>query len=106
MNTAVSNILIVDLIYIIKRHHFITLVVSLSIGCRLHDSVYVLVQGLGSAPDVPHAANVSFVAGGSGVGTSKEPPVNVKVINPDSNSDALTSLTQVCFYRNKDKFIS
>lgn len=34
-----------------------------------------MVQGLDSAPDVPHAANAT-VTEGSGVGVSKEPPVN------------------------------
>lgn len=61
-------------------------------------------RGLGSVPDVPHAANVSFVTEGSGVGVSKEPPVNVKVINSDScfgYSNTLTSEAQtasnLCF---------
>lgn len=61
-------------------------------------------RGLGSVPDVPHAANVSFVTEGSGVGVSKEPPVNVKVINTDScygYSSTLTSSAQkasnLCF---------
>jgi len=65
------------------------------------------VRGLGSVPDVPHAANVSFVTEGSGVGVSKEPPVNVKVINTDScygYSNALTSESQtasnLCFIVN------
>ncbi|XP_052786738.1 LOW QUALITY PROTEIN: ornithine decarboxylase antizyme 1-like [Mya arenaria] len=60
---------------------------------------------LGAVPlqcsDVPHAANVSFVTGGSGVGTSKEPPVNVKFTNVDFCTANLTSLTQsasnLCF---------
>lgn len=61
-------------------------------------SLYVWVRGLGSVPDVPHAANVSFVTEGSGVGVSKEPPVNVKVVNTDScygYSSTLTSEAQV-----------
>lgn len=61
-------------------------------------------RGLGSVPDVPHAANVSFVTEGSGVGVLKEPPVNVKVVNTDScygYSSTLTSGAQkasnLCF---------
>ena len=42
---------------------------------RVSSAVSVLVQGLDSAPDVPHAANAT-VTEGSGVGVSKEPPVN------------------------------
>ncbi|XP_052786154.1 ornithine decarboxylase antizyme 1-like [Mya arenaria] len=64
-------------------------------------TAYVWVPCLCSAPDVPHAANVSFVTGGSGVGTSKEPPVNVKFTNVDFCTANLTSLTQsasnLCF---------
>jgi len=42
-------------------------------------SVYPLVQGLDSAPDVPHAVDVSGrKTEGNGVGISKEPPVSVK----------------------------
>lgn len=40
--------------------------------------VYRSVQGLGRAPDVPHAVNVSFVTEGSGVGVLTEPPVSAK----------------------------
>jgi ornithine decarboxylase antizyme 1 len=41
--------------------------------------VYNSVQGLGSAPDVPHTDNVSVrKAEGNGVGIIKEPPVSVK----------------------------
>lgn len=40
---------------------------------------YDWAPGLGGAPDEPHAANVSDLkTEGSGVGVSKEPPVNVK----------------------------
>jgi len=42
-------------------------------------SVYLLVQGLDSAPDVPHAVDVSGrKTEGNGVGILKEPPVSVK----------------------------
>lgn len=42
-------------------------------------SLYPLVQGLDSAPDVPHAVDVSGrKTEGNGVGISKEPPVSVK----------------------------
>lgn len=47
-------------------------------SCQLNVTVYRWVQGLCRVPDVPHAASVSFVTEGSGVGVSKEPPVNAK----------------------------
>jgi len=47
-------------------------------------SVYNLVQGLGSAPDVPHAVSVRKTEG-SGVGFKKEPPVSVKGLEVGSN---------------------
>lgn len=39
---------------------------------------FVSVQGLGGVPDVPHAANVSLMTEGSGVGVLTEPPVDAK----------------------------
>lgn len=48
--------------------------------------VYNSVQGLGSAPDVPHADNVSArKTEGNGVGIIKEPPVSVKGLEIGSN---------------------
>jgi ornithine decarboxylase antizyme 1 len=49
------------------------------IKCLHRALVYNLVQGLDSAPDVPHADNVSGrKTEGNGVGFIKEPPVSVK----------------------------
>lgn len=49
------------------------------IKCLRRALVYNSVQGLGSAPDVPHADNVSGrKTEGNGVGFIKEPPVSVK----------------------------
>jgi len=43
------------------------------------DTPYVWVPGLGGAPDVPHAVNVSDLkTEGNGVGVLKEPPVKVR----------------------------
>jgi len=44
------------------------------------DSTYNWVQGLDSAPDVPHAVDASSrKTEGNGVGVTKEPPVSVRV---------------------------
>lgn len=49
------------------------------INCQPRDVIYVWAPGLGSAPDVPHAVNASArKTEGSGVGVTKEPPVNVR----------------------------
>lgn len=46
-------------------------------------------QGLGRAPDAPHAVNVSFVTEGNGVGVLTEPPVSAKsLFTKESNHNA------------------
>ena len=45
--------------------------------CQREDSTYNWVQGLDSAPDVPHAVDASSrKTEGNGVGVTKEPPVS------------------------------
>ncbi len=68
----------------------------LASGSRNPSIAYVSVPGLGGAPDEPHAVHVSLVAEGSGVGVSKEPPVNTKhVDNP--NTLVSTVASNLCF---------
>nr|XP_022310958.1 ornithine decarboxylase antizyme 3-like [Crassostrea virginica] len=54
--------------------------------CPVSDTVYRSAQGLGRAPDAPHAVNVSFVTEGSGVGVCTEPPVSAKSLFIEGNS--------------------
>jgi len=59
------------------------------IKCFRRALVYNSVQGLDSAPDVPHADNVSVrKTEGNGVGIIKEPPVSVKGLEIASNGGA------------------
>lgn len=57
--------------------------------------VYRWAPGLSGVPDVPHAANVSFVTEGSGVGVSSEPPVSAKSLFStltDNRSNSVVNL--------------
>jgi len=73
--------------------------------CFRRALVYNWAQGLGSAPDVPHADNVSGrKTEGNGVGFIKEPPVSVKGLESGSqgvtNRSATTSnsgVSHLCF---------
>ena len=63
--------------------------------CPVSDTVYRSAQGLGRAPDAPHAVNVSFVTEGSGVGVCTEPPVSAKSLFIEGNSQ-LAQVSQLC----------
>lgn len=75
---------------------------------RHGDSTYnwVPLQGLGSAPDVPHAVNASSrKTEGNGVGVTKEPPVSVRVsetggswlVGVGGGSDGNAPFRSLCF---------
>jgi len=76
------------------------------INCPRKAFVYNWVQGLDSAPDVPHADNLSArKTEGNGVGIIKEPPVSVKGLENGSSSElhhhrglaAANGVTHLCF---------
>lgn len=71
-----------------KRKKKICLLYKALISCPTSGIAYRWVQGLSGAPDEPRAACVSFVAEGSGVGVTTEPPVNAKsLFTKGENSD-------------------
>jgi len=83
--------------------------VTAFVSDRRHgDSTYnwVPLQGLGSAPDVPHAVNASSrKTEGNGVGVTKEPPVSVRVsetggswlVGVGGGSDGNAPFRSLCF---------
>ena len=82
------NMGISELHFVTCLSHVYTDIASLCFaGYLISGIVYRWARGLSGVPDVPHAANVSFVTEGSGVGVSSEPPVSAKSLfrNADSN---------------------